>query len=135
MGVVELAGEKYVSLTTFKRDGGSSAKPVWIAGLGDGRLGFTTDTSSLKVRRIRHDGRVRLQPCDMRGNVRAGSSPIDATAIVVDERDADGVRVRDAIAAKYGWQYRLITMVGRVQARFGRDAHAGGSAIVITDRA
>ncbi|MEZ5249426.1 MAG: hypothetical protein R2713_09520 [Ilumatobacteraceae bacterium] len=38
-----LADEKYVVLTTTRKDGRSVPTPVWIAALPDGALGFTTE--------------------------------------------------------------------------------------------
>ena len=47
-----IADSKYVSLTTYKKDGTTKALPVWIADFGDGKVGFTTSSSSFKVKRI-----------------------------------------------------------------------------------
>jgi PPOX class probable F420-dependent enzyme len=44
----DLAQEKYVSLTTFKRDGTPVSTPVWCAG-DDGRLLVWTGASTWKV--------------------------------------------------------------------------------------
>mgnify|MGYP000473367737 CR=1 FL=1 len=74
--MVDLAREKYVSLTTFRRDGSPVATPVWIAALDDGRLAFTTDPSSWKVKRVRRNATVELRPCTVRGKV-APDAPVD----------------------------------------------------------
>ena len=95
-----LAAEKYLSITTTKRNGDAVSSPVWIASLPDGRLGFTTDSSSGKVKRIRNFPAVTLQACDMRGRVKAGSQPVPATAIVLI--GADAAPVKAAIRSKYG---------------------------------
>ncbi len=110
MELSDLAAESYVSLTTFRRNGESTSVPVWIADLGDGRVGFTTSASSLKALRIAHDPRVRLQPSNGRGVVTAGSSPVDGRAEVVTGEGFEEVRA--AIKAKYGWK---LTMIGFVQ--------------------
>jgi len=65
----ELATCRYVSLTTYRRDGSHTAVPVWIAPLGGSAAGFTTERRSHKVTRIGNDPRVLVQPCDARGNV------------------------------------------------------------------
>ncbi len=52
MGDTSIAAEKYVSLTTFKKDGTPRPAPVWISDLGDGTMGFTTASSSWKVKRL-----------------------------------------------------------------------------------
>ena len=45
---------KYLSLTSFKRDGTGVATPVWFVADGE-RLLITTDAQSFKVRRIRRN--------------------------------------------------------------------------------
>lgn len=63
-----ISSEKYVSLTTYRKDGTPKRVPVWIADLGDGTVGFTTASSSYKVKRIGNNPKVTLQPSDTRGN-------------------------------------------------------------------
>eukprot|EP01041_Mallomonas_annulata_P039253 gene39252-62897_t len=71
-----IASEKYVSLSTRKKNGDLVATPVWIAPLADGALGFTTDLTSAKVKRIRNFADVTLQPCTARGAVKEGTVPV-----------------------------------------------------------
>jgi PPOX class probable F420-dependent enzyme len=61
-----LEGEKYLSLTTFRRDGTAVATPVWFVA-DEGRLLVWSFASSHKVKRLRRDGRVRVAACDFRG--------------------------------------------------------------------
>jgi uncharacterized protein len=96
-----IAAEKYVALTTTKRSGDTVTSPVWIAALPDGSLGFTTDLTSGKVKRIRNFPEVRLQPCNSRGAVRPDSAVVHARATVLT--DADIADVKAAIKAKYGF--------------------------------
>ena len=126
---MDLANEKYVALTTYRQNGESSSTPVWIADLGDGTLGFTTPGSSLKVKRLRHDSRVVLQPSDAKGKVSAGSEPISGTAQVLDGDDFD--RVRGKIKAKYGIQVSVLILGAKIAKLFGKDV-GSDSAIVIT---
>ena len=70
-----IADEKYVALTTYKKDGSEKTLPVWIADFGEGTIGFTTSSSSYKVKRIANDSRVAIQPSDSRGNVRGYGRP------------------------------------------------------------
>ncbi len=125
----EIAAEKYVQLTTFTKDGRPKRMPVWIADLGDDRVGFSTELSSWKVKRIRATPTVELQPCEMRGKTKDGSSPIAGTATIVEGAEFD--RVMAAIKAKYGWQVTLIELTNRVRELLGR---RGGSdcGVVIT---
>ena len=94
-----ITDETYVLLTTFKRSGEGVGTAVWIAALPDGRCGFTTEAGSGKVKRIRNNPEVTLQPCDMRGNVKAGTDVVRATAEVLI--GAEAMPVRDAIHAKH----------------------------------
>ena len=125
-----LADEKYVALTTYRRNGESSSTPVWIADLGDGTLGFTTNSSSLKVTRIGNDNRVMLQPSDSRGRTTAGSEAVAGTARV---SAADFDRVRSRIKDKYGFQVGLVQIIGRVSKLFGRDRVSDTAVIVTLD--
>lgn len=116
---MELADERFVSLTTFTKDGRPKSTPVWIAALGDGSVGFTTQSSSWKVRRIRHTPKVLVQPSDMRGRVKAGTDPVEGTAEVVTGSGFESVR--DEVAGKYGLQYRLVGLRDRIAGMLGRD--------------
>jgi len=96
---------RYVSLTTFRKNGDAVPVPVWVVTLADGRAGFTTAGSSGKVKRIRNRADVTLQPCDMRGNV-ADDAPITTATAVIAERDSpDFLAVIGALRKKYGVQY------------------------------
>jgi len=124
-----LGDQRYVSLTTFTRDGRPKPTPVWIAPLGDDRIGFTTASSSWKVRRIRSTPAVTLQPCDVRGRTTAGSVATPGRAEVLT--GAGFEPVRSAVAAKYGLMYRAISLQGRLARLIGKGSGTD-CAIVIT---
>ncbi len=126
---MSIAGETYVSLTTFTKDGRPKPSPVWIADTGDGTVGFTTFSTSWKVKRLNNDSRVTLQPCDARGNVTAGTDVLEGTAVASQGDEFD--RVRELIKAKYGIQFTLINLVGKVRKAMGKDSGTD-TAIVIT---
>jgi uncharacterized protein len=105
---VAITDEKYVLLTTFRKNGDSVATPVWIAALPDGSGGFTTEASSGKAKRIRNTPRVTLQPCSMRGKVSPGAALVTATAEVLVGTDAHPVR--DAVRRKYRLATRLLAV-------------------------
>jgi len=62
----ELFDERYVSLTSFRRNGVEVSTPVWVIAL-EGRLYARTDVVSGKVKRIRRQPRVRLAACTRSG--------------------------------------------------------------------
>lgn len=124
-----LADEKYVSFTTYKKDGGSTSVPVWIVGAGDGKLGFTTPSSSWKARRLANDDRMQIQPSDARGRVKAGTTAESGTAVVVKGTEFEAMSGR--IRAKYGFPVVLIGAWAKLRKLLGTDT-ASDCAIVIT---
>ncbi|MFM2078178.1 MAG: hypothetical protein RJA49_2068 [Actinomycetota bacterium] len=101
-----ITDETYVLLTTFRKSGEGVGTPVWIVALPGGACGFTTEATSGKVKRIRNNPAVTLQPCDMRGKVKAGSEVVHATAEVL--LDAEAHAVRDAIRSKHSVMTKLM---------------------------
>ena len=87
---------KYLSLTSFRRDGTGVATPVWFVEAG-GRLLVETDAASYKVRRIRRDPRVTIAPCTATGHLRG--IPVPARAELLP--DAEVARVERLMTQKY----------------------------------
>lgn len=77
MGASTLAQERFISITTFKRDGTPVAVRVWCAGE-NGTLLVFSEADSWKVKRIRRNTHVRVAPCSVRGKPRG--SAVDAEA-------------------------------------------------------
>jgi PPOX class probable F420-dependent enzyme len=111
----KIGAEKFVSLTTFKRDGSPVAGPMWIARDG-AHLEVWTPADSWKVKRVRRDPRVQLTPCSRSGKVAAGAPVLDATAVVISDPPHVS-RVAGRIKRKYGFEFRIITFVEAVLAR------------------
>ncbi|WP_306357471.1 MULTISPECIES: PPOX class F420-dependent oxidoreductase [unclassified Nocardia] len=88
---------KYVLLTTYKKDGTPVGTAVWAV-LDAGRLYVWTVTDSWKVKRLRRDPRVTLQPCDAMGKPRG--PVVSGTGVVLDAAGTD--RARALIKRKYG---------------------------------
>ncbi|MDH6132383.1 PPOX class probable F420-dependent enzyme [Kitasatospora sp. MAA4] len=101
-----LGRDKYLLVTSFRKDGSPVATPVWVLRDGDA-LGVWTATDSWKVKRIRRRADVLVGPCDMRGRPTGPSVP--ATAEVLDAAGTANYRV--LLARKYGLFGRL-TMLG-----------------------
>ncbi|WP_030768493.1 PPOX class F420-dependent oxidoreductase [Streptomyces sp. NRRL F-2664] len=102
MGLQELGSARYVSLTTFRKDGTAVATPVWAVASGD-ELYVWTRSDSWKVKRIRNDGRVTVAPCDVRGRVEEGAPVVEGRARLLDD---EGLRrVRKLMSRKYTWQF------------------------------
>lgn len=109
----ELAQEKYVSLTTFRRDGSPASTPVWVVGDG-GRLLVHTGAATWKVKRIRRDAHVRVAPCTASGKARGDA--VDGEATLVEET----AEVEHLLARKYGLTYSTLRAVNAVIRRLRR---------------
>jgi len=126
---MSIADETYVSFTTYRKNGDPKPAPVWIVDAGDGKVGFTTYSTSWKVKRLANNANVLLQPSDLRGTVKKGTSPIEATAVAV--QGAEFERIRELVKAKYGFQFTMANFVGQVRALFGKDSGTD-TAIIVT---
>jgi hypothetical protein len=83
-----LRGHKYALLVTFRRDGTAVPTPVWFGVIDDRRLVVHTEERTAKVRRIRHDPRARVFPCDPRGKPLGPG--VEATGrILADEKECE----------------------------------------------
>ena len=109
---MSLADEKYLALTTFKRDGTPITTPVWAAALDDGKIGFWTSSGSGKAKRLAHTSKVIVQPSDSRGRVKPGTSPTEATAVLVTGPQLEGIRTK--IKAKYGFMCKITKFLAKV---------------------
>jgi PPOX class probable F420-dependent enzyme len=109
---VGLSDEKYLLITTFRRNGEAVATPVWVVPLEAGKLGFWTSSGSGKAKRLAHTPRVTIQPCDGRGRVKAGSEPVEATARVVSGSELEAIR--EKVVAKYGFQTKVTKLLGTI---------------------
>jgi PPOX class probable F420-dependent enzyme len=107
-----LGAASYVLLTTFRKDGRAVPTPVWVARDGDELVVYSAPDAG-KVKRIRRDGTVRVAPCTVRGRPTGPEVPGHARLL-----DDDGIRrALAAIAKKYGFQYWLTTLGGRLRRR------------------
>ena len=105
-----IPGQKYISLTTFRKNGAAVATPVWF-GEGDGKLYIMTRSTFGKYKRIRNNPQVRVAPCTIRGRVRGAESPAIARILAVEEHS----RARQIINRKY-WLARLPLLWSRTDA-------------------
>ncbi|MFD6968806.1 PPOX class F420-dependent oxidoreductase [Streptomyces sp. NPDC059979] len=119
MGLEELGKARYVSLTTFRKDGTPVATPVWAVADG-GELYVWTRSDSWKVKRIRNDGRVTVTACDVRGRVAEGARVWEGEARLLDEAGLG--RVRKLLSRKYTWQFWTLDVPATL-ARRGKRPH------------
>ncbi|MEU7851309.1 PPOX class F420-dependent oxidoreductase [Micromonospora parva] len=105
-----LSAEKYILLTTFRKDGRAVPTPVWAVRDGDA-LAVWTRADSGKVKRIRRNGDVTVAPCDVRG--RPHGAEVSAHATIYGGGDTG--RVRDLLKHKYRLIGRLSLLGSRLR--------------------
>jgi PPOX class probable F420-dependent enzyme len=105
-----ISGQKYISLTTFRKNGAKVATPVWF-GEDGGKLYVMTRSQMGKTKRIRNNPQVTVAPCTIRGKV-TGSEVAAQARILPPEEHA---RARQTINRKY-WQARLTAPFSRADA-------------------
>jgi len=96
-----LAGNKYLSLTTFRKNGAAVATPIWFAE-GGGRLYFMTRNDSWKYKRIRNNPQVKVAPCSARGKITGPESAGRARILP----QAEWPQAKGVLDRKY-WLMRL----------------------------
>ncbi|MFJ8076634.1 PPOX class F420-dependent oxidoreductase [Streptomyces sp. NPDC096176] len=121
MSADKFADAKYVSLTTFRKNGTGVATPVWFA-VDGGELFVWTRSDSWKVKRLRNDSRVVVTVCDVRGRIEDGAPTAEGTARLLDAAETGGVR--KLLSRKYTWQFWVVDWPAMV-ARLGKRPHAG----------
>lgn len=92
-----LPAARFLSLTTYKRDGTPVATPVWVVSDDGRRLLVWTSADSWKARRLRRNSNVLVAPCDARGRLRGDQ--IQATARILP--GSDGALVQRLLRQKY----------------------------------
>ena len=105
-------GQKYISLTTFRKTGVAVPTPVWF-GEEDGMLYVMTRHDMGKTKRIRNNPQVRVAPCTMGGKV-TGSDFAATARILPPEEHA---RARETINRKY-WMARIPLIWARTDTYF-----------------
>ena len=119
---------KYLSITSFRRDGTGVATPVWFIQEG-GRLLVQTGASSGKVKRIRRNPQVMIAPCGATGRLRA--EPVPAVAELLPAADLG--RVQQLMARKYRIDLIFIKPIRSLQAALRRgQPPAKEAAVAIT---
>jgi hypothetical protein len=97
----QLSGQKYISLTTFKKDGTGVRTPLWFAE-NDGKLYVMTRNDSWKYKRIRNNPKVVVAPSTVRGKITGPEFPGRARILPPEDWKA----VHKLIRRKY-WLARL----------------------------
>lgn len=126
-----LADERYMLLTTFRRDGTPVATPVWVTPFEEHSVAFWTSSGSGKAKRLAHTQRVIVQPSDARGRVKPGSEPVEATARVVTGGELEAIRHH--VITKYGFQTKLTKLLATIWGTLkGKRIPYGDRGVIVT---
>jgi PPOX class probable F420-dependent enzyme len=109
-----LEGHALINLTTFRKDGTGVSTPVMFAQCDD-KLYVVTGKTTGKLKRIIHDARVTLAPCDGRGNILGEA--LSGSARILSSQEWESMKTRA--------QWRMPPLVRFVINRI-RDLRAGG---------
>jgi PPOX class probable F420-dependent enzyme len=115
----DLLDARYISLLSFKRDGGGVETPVWAAPL-DGKLVIFTAADSYKVKRIRRNSAVRVARCTARGNL---LGPWHDGVCAIAEDPSRQAAIMAALRRKYGWQLRILNFFSTLARRIDKRAY------------
>jgi PPOX class probable F420-dependent enzyme len=96
-----LAGKRYLSLASFRKNGQAVRTPLWFAEQ-EGNLYVMTRDDSWKYKRIRNNPRVLVAPCTARGRITGPDVEARARILQPEEFSA----ARRALQRKY-WLMRL----------------------------
>lgn len=125
----DLEAAKYVSFTTYKKNGDPVSLPVWVVPFEDG-YAFTTDHDAFKVKRVRRDSRATLAVCTFKGQVAPDAIVHQGTAELLDGPDSK--RVAGLVRKKYSVMYLAIIAQSAIRRLFGKASHAADTAIKVT---
>jgi PPOX class probable F420-dependent enzyme len=116
MSVVDEFGRsKYVSLTTYRKNGDAVATPVWHA-VSDGELFVVSEAAAGKVKRIRNNSDVVVTACGFRGQIEPGAPTAHGTARILDEagtQTARGLLARRYLMSRLGNRFARLLRLKR----------------------
>lgn len=124
----DLDNARYISLTTFKKDGTPVASPVWIVPY-KGGYAFNTEADSFKVKRLKKNSAVTLAPSSVKGTVKAGATTHSGTATISGE---DNPNVNVLVRAKYRLSYPILIGSGELWRKLRRKPEPASVAILIS---
>src|ERR1039458_7279802 len=113
--ITQFARAKYLNLETFRKTGVGVRTPVWFAQDHERETVFYIYSApdAGKVKRIRNNAKVRIAPCDFRGNLRGAW--IDARARICSGDEA--AQGQELLRRKYGWLKIIGDFFSRMRGR------------------
>jgi PPOX class probable F420-dependent enzyme len=106
---LQFAGEKYINIETYRKNGQGVRTPVWFVESGggdDGILYIRTSNDTGKYKRIRNNPSVQIAPCDIRGSIKDKWVKGEARIASEDEK----LKAFKMLEKKYGIIYKMTRM-------------------------
>ena len=116
---------RYLSLTSYRRDGTGVATPVWVV-QDKGLILVQTDAESGKARRIRRDPAVSIAPCTATGRLRGRPARATGRQLPADAMS----RAEPMFGRKYRFDLLVLRPVRAIGAALGRGRPAGTPVII-----
>jgi uncharacterized protein len=104
--LLQFAGEKYINLETYRKNGQGVRTPVWFAESDDGIIYVRTSDDTGKYKRILNNPSVQIAPCNMRGSVKGKWVKGEARIASEDEK----LKAFKMLEKKYGMIYKMTQM-------------------------
>jgi uncharacterized protein len=104
-----LAGEKYISLETYRKNGRGVRTPVWFveSSIGDSSTFYVrTSDDTGKYKRIRNNPSVQIALCDIRGSIKG--EWVKGEARIASEEEK--LKAFKMLEKKYGMIYKMTRM-------------------------
>ena len=101
-----LSNQKYISLTTYRKNGEEVSTPIWFARENDD-IYIMTEDQSWKVKRLRNNPKVAFVPCNYIGKLKRKFSDLQIQGDVEFLEGGDVYRAEQRIAEKYRLLYRF----------------------------
>ncbi len=105
-GFADLVTHQYINLITYRKSGETVATPVWFV-LENQRVYVYTTRNSGKIKRIRNNAQVLVEPCDARGTPLGAQ--YQAQARILDHNDY--ARINRLLNQKYGILKRVFDVM------------------------
>ncbi|MEK7831262.1 MAG: PPOX class F420-dependent oxidoreductase [Acidobacteriota bacterium] len=108
--LAQFANQNYLNMESYRKNGEAIRTPLWFVEDGD-VLYFYTVAHSFKVKRLKNNPRVRIAPCDMRGNLKGDW--LDASARLLDTAEAS--HANNLLNQKYGLSKRILNFFAKLR--------------------
>jgi uncharacterized protein len=107
--LLNLAGEKYINLESYRKNGQGVRTPVWFVESSSGDtsiLYVRTSDDTGKYKRIRNNPSVQIAPCNIRGSVKG--EWVKGEARITSEEEK--MKAFKMLEKKYGMIYKMTRM-------------------------